>query len=57
MKMDGLTGLDLFGQVWTGLDGLGRVWTSLDETYGTAQGDGGQEGMGGKVGYVNWYVA
>ena len=55
--MDGLTGLDRFGQVWTGLDGFGRVWTELT---GLPRGRGGKlgrrvyMGVGGRVGYVDW---
>ena len=37
-RMDGPTGLDLSGQVWTGVDRLGRVWTEL---MGLPWGDGG----------------
>ena len=41
--MDGLSGSDLFGQVWTGLDGFGRVWTELT---GLPRGMGGRRVWG-----------
>ena len=40
--MDGLTGLDVFGQVWTGLDELGR--DCLGGREGVVEGVGVLEG-------------
>ena len=45
--MDGLTGLDVFGQVWTGLDEFGRNWRDcLGGREGVVGGDRGVEGVG-----------